>query len=116
MTRLTLVLAHAPERPGGDLDDRLTIDLALNHQGQIDLPRFEGASSPWLAERRHNGGPPHTLEVVRVDECWALQSTDSLDDPICVFEGHVYRPGELVRLRRPDGGELLYRIVSSKTA
>jgi hypothetical protein len=113
MTRLTLVLAHAPDKPDGDLDDRLILDLKLNSQGQIDLQGYETAPAPWLAHRQHNGATPRPLEVIRVDEAWALQSTDSLDDPITVFEGHVYRPGELVRLRRPDGQELLYRIVAS---
>jgi hypothetical protein len=114
MNRLTLVLAHAPEKPGGDLDDRLILDLDLNGQGQIDIQRFEAAPTPWRAERHHNGTQPHNLEIVRVDESWALQPTDNFDDPICVFEGHVYRPGELVRLRRPNGQELLYRIVNSQ--
>ena len=115
MTRLTLVLAHGPEKPEGDIDDRIVLELRLNGQGQIDMLGFESASAPWLATRQSNGSQQH-LEVVRVDEAWALQSIDSLDDPITVFEGHVYRPGELVRLRRPDGKELLYRIVASRSA
>lgn len=115
MTRLTLVLAHAPEKPGGDLDDRLILELGLNSQGQIDMLGYETAPAPWLALRQCNGGPAHHLEIVRIDEAWALQPTDNFDDPITVFEGHVYRPGELVRLRRPDGHELLYRIVNSQT-
>ena len=114
MTKLMLVLAHGPDQPNGDITDRLTIELELTGQGQIDLSRYEAASAPWLAASQHNGSPPNTLEVVRIDDGWALQSTDSLDDPIWVFDGEVYRPGELVRLRRPDGAELLYRIVAAE--
>jgi hypothetical protein len=116
MTKLTLVLAHGPEKPNGDVEDRLTLELQLTHQGQIDMQGFETAVSPWMAQRQTNGGPARMLEVVRVDEGWALQSNNDLDDPVCVFEGHVFRPGELVRLRRPDGEELLYRIVASQTS
>lgn len=115
MTNLTLVLAHSPEQPDGDIEDRLVVALQLTAQGQIDTSSYEAAETPWLAHRQVNGTAPRDLEVVRLDEGWALQSTTSLDDPICVFEGHIYRPGELVRLRRPDGQELLYRIVASET-
>lgn len=115
MTKLTLVLAHGPDAPEGDIEDRLTLELALTSQGLIDAASYDGAPSPWLATRQRNGAAPRDLEVIRLDEGWALQSTNSLDDPIWVFEGHVYRPGELVRLRRPDGNELLYRIVASES-
>ena len=115
MTKLLLVLAHGPEHPEGDITDRLTLELTLTSQGQIDVASYDAAPAPWLASRQHEGTPPRRLEVIRLDEGWALQSTNSLDDPIWVFEGHVFRPGELVRLRRPDGHELLYRIVASET-
>jgi len=114
MTKLTLVLAHSPDQPQGDIEDRLTLELSLTSQGQIDAAGYEGAEAPWLARRQRNGGSARELEIIRLDEGWALQSTNSLDDPIWAFEGHVYRPGELVRLRRPDGDELLYRIVASE--
>jgi len=114
MTRLTMVLAQGPGKPDGDLDDRLVMGLDLTHQGQIDLDAFHAAESPWLAIRERGGGEPRRLEVIRIDEGWALQSTNSEDDPIWTFDGHVYRPGELVRLRRPDREELLFRIVAAE--
>ncbi len=116
MAKLTLVLAHGPDKPEGDIDDRLFLDLVLTSQGQIDGASYDSAPSPWLASRQYDGDAPRRLEVIRLDEGWALQSTNSLDDPIWVFEGHVFRPGELVRLRRPDGQEMLYRIVASQAA
>ena len=116
MTKLLLVLAHGPDHPEGDIKDRLTLEMALTSQGQIDMASYEAAPTPWLASRQYDEAPPRNLEIIRLDEGWALQSTNSLDDPIWVFEGHVFRPGELVRLRRPDGQELLYRIVASEAA
>ena len=114
MTRITLLLAQGPGKPDGDLSDRLVLNLALNSQGQVDGAAYDAAPRPWLATR--DNGTPKALEVIRVDEGWALQSTDSLDDPIWMFEGHVYRPGELVQLRRPDGQHLLFRIVGLEAA
>lgn len=115
MTKLTLLLARGPNKPDGDLEDRLVMKLCLTHKGQIDLAAYEHAPEPWLAVRERPGAGQRAMEVVRIDEGWALQSNNSLDDPIWLFEGHVFRPGELVRLRRPDGEQLLYRIVASES-
>jgi hypothetical protein len=114
MTKITLVLARGPGKPEGDLADRLVLNVSLNSQGQIDPLAYEGAFEPWLASRDRDHGQTRDLEIVRLDEGWALQSTNSQDDPIWVFEGHVYRPGELVLLHRPDGNEMLYRIVAAE--
>lgn len=114
MTRITLLLAQGPGKPDGDIEDRLVLDIGLNAQGQIDGQAYETAERPWLAVRERHGGAARHLEVIRLDEGWALQSTNSLDDPIWAFEGHVYRPGELVALKRPDGETLLFRIVNSE--
>ena len=100
--------------PDGSVEDRLTLNMALTSQGQIDLAAYDTAERPWLATREQPGHPPRDLEVIRIDERWALQSTNSLDDPIWTFEGHVFRPGELVVLNRPDGETLLFRIVNTE--
>lgn len=113
MTKLTMLLAKGPGRPEGDLEDRLTIRLALNPQGQIDPAAYDADPVPWLATRERPGTESRHSELIRVDEGWALQSILSEDDPLWTFEGHVYRPGDLVRLLRPDGEELLFRIVAS---
>ena len=88
--------------------------LQLNLQGQIDPFTYEADPSPWLAVRERPGREPVHVELIRLDEGWALQSMQDQDDPLWTFEGHVFRPGELVRLRRPDGEDLLFRIVASE--
>ena len=113
MAKLTMLLAKGPGRPAGDLEDRLTVRLALNAQGQIDSTAYDNDPSPWLAIRDRPGMEDKRSELIRLDEGWALQSMVSEDDPLWAFEGHIFRPGELVRLGRPDGQELLFRIVSS---
>ena len=114
MTKITLVLAKGPGKPEGDITDRLVLNVCLNAQGQIDYHAYNAAFEPWLAFRDRDHAPTRDLEIIRLDEGWALQSTNSQDDPIWVFEGHVYRPGELVLLHRPDGEEMLYRIVAAE--
>jgi hypothetical protein len=115
MTRLTMLLAQGPGKPDGDLEDRLVMGLCLTRQGQIDVEAYNSAAMPWLAWRERAGAQPRNLEIIRIDEGWALQSTNGEDDPIWTFDGHVFRPGELVQLRRPDGQELLFRIVSAES-
>ncbi len=113
MAKLTMLLARGPGRPEGDLNDRLTVRLALNAQGQVDSAAYDTDPMPWLAVRDRPGMHDKQSELIRLDEGWALQSLISEDDPLWAFEGHVFRPGELVRLKRPDGVELLFRIVAS---
>ena len=113
MAKLTMLLAKGPGRPNGDLADQLTVRLALNSQGQIDWVAYDSDPFPWLATRSRPGLEDKRSELIRLDEGWALQSMISEDDPLWAFEGHVFRPGELVRLGRPDGEELLFRIVAS---
>jgi hypothetical protein len=111
MAKLQLVLAQAPGLPSGDLEDRLELRLGLTPQGQLDGHAFESSPTPWLATRERPGRPARRSELIRLDGGWALQSMCHEDDPLWAFEGWVFRPGELVRLRRPDGTELLFRIV-----
>lgn len=113
MAKLTMLLAKGPGCSRGDLEDRLTVRLALNNQGQIDSAAYDSDPFPWLAIRNRRGAEDGRSELIRLDEGWALQSMVSEDDPLWAFEGHVFRPGELVRLGRPDGEELLFRIVAS---
>ena len=110
-----MLLARGPGQPEGDVNDRLVMGLVLTHQGQIDADAYHAAPSPWLAFRSEGNGEKRPLEVIRLDEGWALQSTNSEDDPIWTFDGTLYRPGELVSLRRPDSELLLYRIVATES-
>ncbi len=114
MTKLTLLLARGPGKPDGDVHDRLVLDMALTPGGQIDADAYLAAETPWLAFRDQDGREARKLEVIRIDEGWALQSTNSEDDPIWTFDGNVFRPGEVVSLRRPDHQEFLFRIVSAE--
>ena len=113
MVKLLLLLAQAPGLPEGDLSDRIELDLALTPQGQIDAAAWEADPTPWLATREHPSRGRRQFELVRVDDGWAMQSLRNEDAPLWTFAGTVFRPGELVVLRRPDGEELLFRIVSA---
>lgn len=112
MTKLTMLLARGPGLPEGDLNDRMVMQTHLTPQGHLDVHAFQAAHAPWLAARDRPGLKTKQSELVHEDDTWALKSLSDDDDPLWVVEGHVFRPGELVVLRRPDGGELLFRIVA----
>ena len=113
MIKLTMLLAQGPGLPEGDLTDRLEISLALTPQGQIDMAAYDVDPSPWIATREQPSRQTRQFELTRLDEHWALQSVRSEDDPLWTFEGTVFRPGELVILRRPDSEQFLFRIVAA---
>ena len=49
---------------------------------------------------------------MHTDEVWALRGIRSDDEPLWTLTGDIFRPGEIVVLRQPEGGELLFRIVA----
>lgn len=112
MVKVVMLLAQAPGQPEGNLEDRVELRLALTPQGQIDVAAHQNDTMVWPAVRQRPGHEPRESEVIRLDETWALQSMRGDDDPLWTLDGNVFRPGELVRLGRPGGEDLLYRIVS----
>ena len=107
-----MVLAYAPGRPEGDLSDRLELRVALTPQGQLDDDAFAADPLPWSSLRILPDGSERPGELVALETGWALRSARSEDDPLWALEGRVFRPGDLVTLRRPDGEELAFRVVN----
>jgi hypothetical protein len=111
MATVALVLASSAELPAGDLGDRLELAVRLTPPGLLDEAAFAARAAPWTARRTRADGKAEMSEVVRTEEGWALHEARSEDAPLWLLEGHFFRPGELVSLRRPDGEELVFRIV-----
>lgn len=109
MTRIFMVLAHGPGLPNGDLNDRMTLTAALTAQGHLDPEREEGSAS-----RKRLGLPDKRSLLILQDGGWVLRGLHGDDDPLWTIDAHILRPGEPVFLRRPDGEELIYRIVASE--
>ena len=111
MTKIIMVLAHGPGLPNGDLNDRMTLIAALTAQGHLDPEQDEGAAS-----RERPGQPAKRSALVAQEGGWVLRGINGDDDPLWTVDAHILRPGEPVVLRRPDGEELIYRIVASEAA
>jgi hypothetical protein len=109
MAHIHMVLAYAANAPDGDVLDRLDLTAPLTAQAQLD--EAGQVPPPWPAMRTLPDGRARATELVREDIGWALRGFGSEDAPLWDFEGRVFRPGEYVRLRRPTGEELVFRIV-----
>ena len=107
MARIVMLLAQGPGQPEGDLGYRLELTAALTPQAALD----EAAPAGWPARRVLPDGTERAGELVRAGAGWALRGAAGEDSPLWDFEGRVFRPGEYVTLRRPDGDELVFRIV-----
>jgi hypothetical protein len=110
-----MILAYAPGRPEGDLADRLDIWVGLTAQGQLDEAAFTAGDPPWPSLRVLPDGSQRPGELVLLETGWALRSVRSEDEPLWTLEGRVFRPGELITLRRPDGEEHIFRVVNVET-
>ena len=112
MVRVTLVLANGPGHPSGDLDDRMHLEVMLSPQGHLDAAAWESGTAPWLTRRERAGHPVRSGELVKLEEGWALRGLVSEDEPLYSLIAPIIRPGEIVRVSRLDGDEMLYRIVA----
>ncbi len=112
MAKVVMLLAQGPTQPEGDLKDRIELRVALTPQAQIDGAAWETGILPWIATRDRPGHPRRRSELVKIEGGWALRSLGGQDDPLSSLDVQIVRPGELVGVRRPNGDELLYRIVA----
>ena len=112
MAKVAMRLAQAPWAPEGDLEDHLELRLHLDAQARPDLSAFEAAPEPWTATRCQPGHPPRTTRLTRVDGTWALCGPVGDNEPLWTVIGDMFRPGEIIHLRQPDGTTLLFRVVS----
>ena len=51
-------------------------------------------------------------ELVKISDVSEKIKKNSVDEPLYSLSAQIVRPGEIVRVSRLDGDEMLYRIVS----
>jgi len=107
MFRIIALLASGPGHPEGDVAQGIELTVPLTPQGQIEPAAAGAAVRRFWRDREDWTG---ALEMI--DAGWALRSTRSADEPLWEFDLRILRPGEYVSLRRPDGEDAVFRIVS----
>ena len=109
MARVVMLLAFGPGQPDGDVGNRLELTVALTPQGGLDEAAF--GEAPWATRRLLPDGRELAGQLVRAGDGWVLLGPAGEDGPAWDLEGRVFRPGEYVTLRRPNGDELIFRVV-----
>ncbi len=103
------LLASGPGFPEGDLGQGIALSVLLTGQGQIDPSATPGqlqARRFWPDREDWQG----TLEWLETG--WALRNDRGPDEPLWELEVRIVRPGDYITLRRPEGGDAIFRIVS----
>ena len=112
LTRVTALLARGPGLPEGDVRQGMEITLVLEPDGRIGLEAYFADPRPWRVRRFRPDRPDWTGDLVREEDSWALRGGPAEDGPLWFVDVRGMHPGEYLTLRRPDGEELLYRVVS----
>ncbi len=116
LCRIAALLASSPRQPEGDTQCGMELVLCLTADGQPDLLAAAGGA-PWRVRRFWSHRADwHGLLMPLDDESWAIRSSADPDEPLWHLLGKAFRPGEYLTLRRPDGRELSFRIVSVEAA
>lgn len=116
MAKILAILAAGPGLPTGNVEHGLELHVGLTPQGHIDPVAYFADPDPWRARRFRPGREDWRGEVVLVDEGnidagWALQGEQGMDGPVWTLDARICRPGDYLNIHRPDGEELVFRIV-----
>lgn len=112
MQKVTMLLAYGPNAPEGDIGNGLELRVCLTPQGQLDQQAFSIDPQGWRARRFRPDGPDRTVELVRLENGWAMRKMESDDAPVWPMRASVLRPGAYVTLCPPTQPEQVFRVVS----
>ena len=115
---VTVTLARAWD-PGDRAEEpgRIDFAVALDAQGAPDVQAWLDDPAPWPAVRVREGSPPQVGDVAHDEDGWQLRfSPREGPDPDAPAHRLVHaegglRPGVVLTLVAPDGGETSWRVV-----
>ena len=112
MQKVTMLLAYGPEAPEGNTAEGLELRVCLTPQGQLDEQAYGIDPNAWRGRRFRPHGPDRTVELVRLENGWALRRMETDDAPVWPIGAGMLRPGEYVTICPPAQPEQVFRIVS----
>ena len=111
MAKILSLLAQSAGHPDGDTAIGLELSVCLTPNALLDVAAFEISPLPWPVRRTWPDREDWHGELIRVDEGWAIRAARGDNEPVWDVTVKTLRPGEYITLRRPDGEELIFRIV-----
>lgn len=114
LKRVRLELARSAEHPDGSSRHGYEFVLPLTAEGKLDLADWKRAPELCTVHRFWEGEDDETGQLVQTGKGkWAFSYVegDEDDEPIHRFAEHVFKEGEYVSVREPDGKSYAFRIV-----
>jgi len=108
-----LELARGPGFPQGSNRHGYEFVLPLLPDGHLDRRAYDAVPELCTVHRFWEGEGGFVGELVHLDGKWAFSFVPGTvdDEAIIRFAHHVFREGEYLTLREPDGAEHTFRIV-----
>ena len=114
LKRVRLELARSPEHPDGSSRHGYEFILPLTEAGRLDRADFDRAPELCTVHRFWEGEDDQTGQLIRTGRGkWAFSYVvgDEDDEPIHRFADHLFKEGEYLGVREPDGREHTFKIV-----
>jgi hypothetical protein len=114
LKRVRLELARSPEHPDGSARHGYELHLPLTAAGKLDTADFDRAPQLCTVHRFWEGEDDETGQLVRTGRGrWAFSYAEGEEDdePIHRLAEHVFKEGEYVSIREPDGRQHAFRVI-----
>lgn len=112
--RIRLELARSPNFPEGSTRHGYEFVLPLDEGGKLDRKAYDAAPQRATVHRFWEGEDDMVGEMQRTGRgrwVFSYERGTADDEPIPRLPEHVFREGEYIAVREPDGDEHTFRIV-----
>jgi hypothetical protein len=116
LVEITLVMAWSPGLAPGAEPARIVFSLALDSQRHPDVAAWLADPHPWPARYEAPNQAPLAGDVAHDEDGWSLRfyadAAAAPDAPVHrLLNPGQLRPGEVLTIRAPGGGEAAWRVV-----
>jgi hypothetical protein len=119
LMRIRIELARSHESPAGSSRHGYILTLPLDDEGRFDLAAFERIPEISTVHRFWEGEGDEVGQLMRIGaDRWAFSYRIGTvdDEAIPRLAEQVFRPGEYISVREPDGRMLPFRVVEVRPA
>jgi hypothetical protein len=119
LKRVRLELARSRQHPDGSAHHGYEFVLPLTDEGKLDRADWERAPELCTVHRFWEGEDDETGQLIHTGKGkWAFSYVegDEDDEPIHRFADHVFKEGEYITVREPEGEPHTFRIVLVRDA
>ena len=115
LMRIRLELARSRDFPEGSPHRGYEFTLPLTAEAKLDVAAFARNPQICTVHRFWEGEDDETEQLTRTRRggwVFSFRTGEDDDEPIHRLPDHVFRPGEYLSVREPDGQLYTFRIVS----